>query len=413
MPGRTILFLILQVIPLVSFPQARSLEYYLGKASENNPQINEYRNLALTAISDSILVNSSRKPLIEGNTLLQYSPYSRNFGYDEAITDGGNYTVTGGISQSIFNGKEYQNRYSSAAITRRASENNARIAEKELKKMITDQYLTAFSDQSDLNFNLGFLKLYQDELAIAESFVSAGTWKQTDYLSLVIESRTQAILVKELRNRYRKDIMLLHRICNLNDTATYELAEPQISPEELPGLARDPGFNRFMFDSLRIENEKQAIDIRYRPKVKWFADAGLMTSNPWNFYRHFGVSAGLSLNVPIYDGNQRNVEKGKLAYEENSRSAYRQNYINLYRVNITELQEDLRSFDTIMEELDKQLVSAESLVSALKNELNTGIAEMTEYINAVRNLRSAAHDLNMVKIRKMQTINEMNFLLIK
>lgn len=411
MQVRIFLFLILQVLPLVSYSQTRSLGYYLEKGLGNNPGINEQRNISLAAISDSLLVNSSGKPVIEGNTLLQYSPYSKNFGYDEAITDGGNYTVVAGISQSIFNRQEIRNRYSSAAIARRASENNARISEKELRKIITEQFLVAYSDLSDLNFNIGFLGLYKEELGIAERLVSAGTRKQTDYLSLVIETRTQEILVRELRNRYRKDILLLHRICNLNDTAIYQLDEPQIIQEGNPDLTSDPGFKKFIFDSLKIENEKQAIDIRYQPKVKWFADAGLMTSNPWNFYRHFGFSAGVSLNIPIYDGKQREIDKGKLAYEENSRAAYRENYINVYKVNISELQEDIRSLDVIIESLSKQVSSGETLVNALKNELNTGIAEMTEYISAVRNLRTAARDLNIARIRKMQSINEMNFLL--
>jgi hypothetical protein len=34
------------------------------------------------------------------------------------------------------------------------------------------------------------------------------------------------------------------------------------------------------------------------------ADAGILTSNPWNFYNHFGYSAGISLNIPVYDGKQ-------------------------------------------------------------------------------------------------------------
>ena len=72
----------------------------------------------------------------------------------------------------------------------------------------------------------------------------------------------------------------------------------------------------------RIENEKIAIDIRYKPKVNWFADAGFLTSNPWNFYKHFGYSAGVSLNMPIYDGKQRGIEKQKLEFEQNSRQNY-------------------------------------------------------------------------------------------
>ena len=60
-----------------------------------------------------------------------------------------------------------------------------------------------------------------------------------------------------------------------------------------PDIAKSPSYIQYKIDSIRIENEKMAIDIRYKPKVNWFADAGFLTSNPWNFYKHFGYSAGI------------------------------------------------------------------------------------------------------------------------
>jgi outer membrane protein TolC len=84
-----------------------------------------------------------------------------------------------------------------------------------------------------------------------------------------------------------------------------------------------------------------AIDIRYRPKINWFADAGFLTSNPWNFYKHFGYSAGVSLNIPVYDGKQRGIEKQKLDLNENTRDAYQRNYYKQYFQQIRQLNFDL------------------------------------------------------------------------
>jgi outer membrane protein TolC len=411
MQRRVILFLVFIVLNLVAFSQVRNLEYYLEKGLSNSPVLNDYRNQALSAEYDSMLARSAQKPAVEGNSMLQYSPYGRNFGYDEVITDGGNYSALVGVKQSIFNGKILENSYKAASIQRLSALNSSKVTDIELKKLIVSQYLTAFSGYTDLSYNKTFLDLFRKETEIVAQFVKSGIAKQSDYLSLVIETRTQELLVKELQNQYRKDLMLLNSICGLNDSAIYDLTLPSIEVNGTKNINNDPAFMKFRIDSMKIENEMQSIDLRYRPAVKWFADAGMMTSNPWNFYRHFGVSAGLSLNVPIYDGNQKNIEKGKLAFQENSRQAYRNTYINQYNLQITELEKELQTIDELEKGLDEQVRTSAQLMNALKSQLDAGIIEMTEYINSVRSLRSSGRDLNMIKIQRMQIINELNFLL--
>lgn len=408
---RFLLYFILLVIAQTAFSQMRNLESYLEKGLSNSPLLNDYRNQALSAESDSLLAKSAQKPIIEGNTLVQYSPYGRNFGYDEVITDGGNYSAQIGISQNIFNKATLSNSIKSAALLKQAATNSSRISSIELKKLITAQYLTAFTDLTDLNFNKSFLSLFREESAIVEQLVRSGTAKQTDYLSLKVEQRAQEILVRNLNNQYRKDFLLLNQLCGINDTAIISLEEPSIMLSGSKDVRKDPSFVKFYIDSLKIGNESEAIDLRYRPKVKWFADAGMMTSNPWNFYRHFGVSAGVSLNVPIYDGNQKSIEKGKLVYEENSRQQYQETYKNQYYLQIRQLEDELKTLNEIEADLKEQVKTSEVLVNSLKTQLEAGITGITDYITSVKNLRTAGRDLNMTGIQKLQVINEMNFLL--
>jgi hypothetical protein len=58
-----------------------------------------------------------------------------------------------------------------------------------------------------------------------------------------------------------------------------------------------------------------------------------------------------------------------------------------------------------------QLKTSEQLVTALKNQLEAGIIQMTEYINAVKNFKTASRNINLINIQKLQVINQMNFLL--
>jgi outer membrane protein TolC len=410
---RFILVILLSGLTQIAFNQTRNLEFFLEQGIKNSPLLNDYRNQISSALSDSLLIRAAKKPLIEARSQLLYSPVYHNFGYDEVITDGGNYTGVVGVTQSIFNKKELTNRYKTVDLQKQSVDNSSRITTTEMNKMITDQYLTSFSGYTDLLFNKNFLTLLEKENEIVKEFVKNGIAKQTDYLALLLETQTQEILISQLQTQYKKDLTLLNQLCGLNDSSWYELDNPVIKISGSPDIAKSPGFIQYKIDSIRIENEKMALDVRYRPKVNWFADAGFLTSNPWNFYKHFGYSAGLSLNIPLYDWKQRSLEKQKLQLNENTRQAYQSTYFNQYFQKIQQLQNELSALNEMSIRIDNQLNTSDQLVKALKAQLESGIIQITEYINALKNYKTTSRNINQVNIQKLMIINEMNFLLTR
>ena len=393
------------------YSQSRNLDYYLDQAVQNSPLLNDYRNQVKSAFADSLLIRAAKKPLVEAKSQLLYSPYYHNFGYDEVVTDGGNYTVVMGISQPVFNKREMNNKFEAVNLQKRSLDNSSRISVIELKKIITDQYLTSFSGYTDFLFNNNFLELLAKENDIVRQFVKGGVAKQTDYLSLLVETQSQEILVSQLKSQYRKDLMLLGQLSGLNDSSWYDLAVPGIEIKGTVDISRSPSYLQYKIDSIRIENEKMAIDIRYRPKINWFADAGFLTSNPWNFYKHFGYSAGLSLNIPVYDGKQRGIEKQKLELNENSRQAYQNTFYKQYFQQIQQLNFDLKALNEVTVQMENQLKTSEQLVNTLKEQLEAGIVQMTEYINAIKNFKTTSRNINLIHIQKLQVINQLNFFL--
>jgi outer membrane protein TolC len=396
---------------LLAFNQTRNLEFYLDEGIHNSPLLNDYRNQIKSASSDSLLIRAAKKPLVEVKSQLLYAPAYRNFGYDEIVTDQGNYTAVMGVSQPLFNKKEINNKYDAVDIQKRTLNNSSQISINELKKVITDQYLTSFSVYTDFIFNKNFLELLEKENVIVKQFVKNGIAKQTDFLSLLVETQSEEMLVTQIKSQYRKDLMLLGQLCGLNDSTWYELTDPKIEMKGTPDITKSPAYIQYKIDSIRIENEKAAIDIRYKPKINWFADAGFLTSNPWNFYNHFGYSAGVSLNIPVYDGKQRGLEKQKLEFNENSRQAYMDTYYKQYFQQIQQLNLELSSLNEMSSQVENQLRTSEQLVNTLKEQLEAGIIQMTEYINAIKNFKTISRSINLIKMQKLQVINEMNFLL--
>jgi outer membrane protein TolC len=408
---RIFLVFFLSFLTLLAFNQTRNLEFYLDQGIHNSPLLNDYRNQIRSASSDSLLIRAAKNPLVEVKSQLLYAPSYRNFGYDEIVTDQGNYTAVMGISLPLFNKREINNKYEAVDIQKRTLNNSSQISINELKKVITEQYLTSFASYTDFLFNKNFLELLEKENVIVKQFVNNGIAKQTDYLSLLVETQSEEMLVTQIKSQYRKDLMLLSQLCGLNDSTWYELTDPRIEMKGAPDITKSPAYIQYKIDSIRIENEKTAIDIRYKPKINWFADVGFLTSNPWNFYNHFGYSAGVSLNIPVYDGKQRGIEKQKLGFNENSRQAYQDTYYKQYFQQIQQLNLELSSLNEMSSLVENQLRTSEQLLSTLKEQLESGIIQMTEYISAIKNFKTTSRSINLLKMQKLQVINEMNFLL--
>jgi outer membrane protein TolC len=408
---RIFLVLFFSELTLIAYNQTRNLEFYLNQGLLNSPLLNDYKNQVSAGQSDSLLIAAARKPMVEARSQLLYSPAYRHFGYDEIVTDQGNYTAVVAVTQPVFNKKEFNNKYNAVDIQKQSIKNSSKITVTELNKTITDQYITSYSGLTDLAFNKSFLSLLQKENEIVKQFVKNGIARQTDYLSLSIEIQSQEILISQLKNQYRKDLMLLNQLCGLRDSAWYDLDDPALDIKGSPDIKKSPSYIQYKIDSIKLENEKTAIDIRYKPKVNWFADAGFLTSNPWNFYQHFGYSAGLSLSVPLYDGKQRSIEKQKIEFSENTRQVYKSAYYNQYFQQVQQLELELKALNDMSTQVQNQLNTSEQLVNTLKEQLEAGTVQMTEYISAIKNFRTSSRNINLIRVQKLQVINELNFLL--
>jgi outer membrane protein TolC len=410
-PALTFLTFVLILFPAIVCPQTRSLDFYINTGIQNSPLLKDLKNQLSAALVDSLLVRAARKPLIEAKSQAMYAPYYHNFGYDEVITDGGNYQAVAAVSQSIFIRKELENKFQALEIQKQSLGNTVKLSIAELKKAIIDQYITSYSYYYDMQFNISFLELMQNENEIVKQFVTSGILNQTDYLTLLLETQGQGILIDQLKYQYNKDLRLLNQLCGLNDTVTCELQEPQILLTVTSDTTYSPFFRQFEIDSLKLANERTALDIRYRPKVNWFADAGALSSTPENMYRHFGFSVGANLSVPIYDGQQKSLEIRKLTISESTISYYRTAYKKKFDQMLFQLNNELDGTGKVKAQIGKQLATAEQLVSSLRAQLEAGQIRMTDYINAIKNYRNINRNLNLVNIRILQIRNEINYLL--
>ncbi len=410
MKKRFAFIIYLLLIGIQAFSQNQNLDYYLDKAIKNSPLLKDYQNQLHSSTMDSLLIKAGDKFQVEANSQVMYAPVVKGWGYDEAITNGANISGLVGIKKNIIDKKVREDAFNGLALQKQLVGNSIKISVKDIRKAVTAQYLIAFLDYSELSYNQSQLEILNNQLKLMKRLVENGIYKQTDYLSLLVEIQSIELLITQLTGQYENDLYSLNLLCGITDSTNIKLSQPEIVEVKTISMEQSPLFMQFKVDSLKIENEKKIIADQVRPKLNWFADAGLMSSTLEKIYQRFGVSAGINLNVPIYDGGQRKLQIQKLTLSELSRSAYQQFFKSQYNQQIMQLYAELSVTSKEISQMNGQLATLVDFNAMAKTQMGSGLISITEYLNSVKNLLALNKTMNQTKIRRLQLINELNYL---
>jgi len=151
------------------------------------------------------------------------------------------------------------------------------------------------------------------------------------------------------------------------------------------------------------------IEYNYKPKINLYADGGYLTSFAEQYYKNFGVSAGVTLTVPIYDGRQKKMQVDKIAISEQTRQGYRDFFKKQYEQNIAQLFQQLHSIQKLIDEASNQIKYTEILIEANRKLLEAGDVRMPDYILAIGNYLTAKNIITQNNINKLQIINQINY----
>jgi outer membrane protein TolC len=390
--------------------QKQSLDYYIDRAIQNSPLLRDYQNQLSSSAVDSMLIRASQKYQTDVTSMISYAPVISDWGYDEAITNGANIVGQFGVKQEIMNKKVLNTKFKGINIQKQSVTNSIKISISDLKKSITTQYLTTYGDFNDIAFTRGQLKIVNDQLELLKHLVQNGVYKQSDYLALLAEAQAQETAITQLVSQYSTDLQSLNQLCGINDNNDVELVTPVISELKIENFNQSPLFMQFKIDSIRIENEKQLIADQVKPKLNWYADAGLMSSTITDIYKHFGVSAGINLTVPIHDGGQRKLEIQKLTLTENTRSSYQNYFKSQYQQHVFQIYNDLTNLTRVVDQVKKQLATSKELIDVIRRQLSNGAIPVIEYLNALRNYTVINRMINQSEIKRLVLINELNYL---
>jgi outer membrane protein TolC len=405
--------LLLIFLALLSFISAEcqqhDLDYYFSHAKNNSPLLTDYRNQMRSAQVDSELIRASQKIQVNGVSNNFYAPTIAGYGYDNIITNGAQVSAFVQANKNLITSANLATQYETIRLMKESIGNIALLAEKDLRKTITTQYITVYGDFQALSFSREILNLYQSEESILKRLTQAGVYKQTDYLTFYVSYQQQTLLVRQSEIQYRNDCATLNYLSGIVDTGLVALAAPDLQMGMLPDIFSTPYYRQYTLDSLNLVNQQKVISYGYKPKVNIYADAGYISSLQYDPYKNFGLSAGLNFSVPIYDGKQRKMKFQKINIAEDSRQHYKDYFLRQYDQQIAQLSQQLRSTESLISDINNQIKYSGTLIDVNKKLLETGEVRITDLILTINTFLNARNLLNQNYVNRMQIINQINY----
>lgn len=388
---------------------SRNLNYYIDLGLKNSPNLQENQNLMERNRLDSTKILATQKPLVSLTSTAQFFPSIKGYGYNQAISNGGNYLATLGFSQPVFNKYLVHSQIHANQVKIDSLRNSGKISLLEIKKNITNQYILAYADFKQIGFQKDILSLYREQEILFKKLVQQGIFKQSDYLTFLVSRQAQEINLTQIQISYHNNLAQLNLICGLADTISYDLEKPQMEAAEIKPYSSTYQFHKFELDSLSLLSQRNIIASNYKPKISWIADAGYVAPDFNQFYKNFGTSIGISLSLNLYDGHQKRISNKQIDLDEKTRLNYLNFYKKEYDQELLSLRKQVQDLDLLEYQLKGQLKNNELLVDIDRKLLNVGDLKINDLILAINNYKTLQYSISQIEVNRLTLINQINF----
>jgi outer membrane protein TolC len=389
--------------------QRNNLDYFVGQAIANSPLLKDYNNQVLSFSLDSQIIRASLKPQVNGISNNSYAPVIKGYGYDEVITNGQQISALIQVSKSFLSNKTIASQMANLQLQSQAIANNVKMSEQDVIKTITDQYIVTYGEQLQLDFNNDINGLLKKEDSLLKVLTQNNVYRQTDYLSFIVTVQQQLLATSQLAIQFNFDYAALNYLAGIVDTAATRLEDPQLNSKTFGDFTNSVFYRQFVLDSLKLANDRMLVELTYRPKINAYADGGYNSSLTYNPYRNFGISAGLNLTIPIYDGRQKKLQYSKLDIQERTRTYKRDFFIQQHKQQTLQLMQQLNATNRLIDQIGKQIKYTETLITVNEKLLATGDIRLTDFILSLNNYFNAKNLVTQNFISRLKIINQINY----
>lgn len=237
--------------------QPADLNYFVEQAKNNSPLIKDYHNQLLSNRLDSAILRAGLRTQVNFLSTNSYAPIINGWGYDEAISNIANISTVVQASRNFVTRNNLASQVRNITLAGRALNDTLRLAEKDIIKTVTEQYITAYGDLTILDYNKEILDLLKREDVALRKLTQQSVFKQTDYLNFYVTLQQQELAYLQSVITYNTDYLTLNYLAGIADTVVRRVREPSLRDTLQLDLDNSPFYAGFVTDSLRIDLQRK------------------------------------------------------------------------------------------------------------------------------------------------------------
>ena len=420
------LILFSSIIFFTSVAKAQhDLQSYIQSAKDNSPFIKDNINQSearkieverlkalYTKPQVGITANYLFAPVISqdnGKTSLLLNPNNPNnyFGQDVGLTNGGLYQGLVGVNQPLFMQSKFKVIADETMISTKVNENNIRLTNYELDKIITDQYLLCLQNLQQIKYLDRYIGLLKEQKDLVAKLVNGSVFKLSDVTLLNIEIQSQLIALQTIQASYKKNLMDMNTIAGITDTAYDELTATVLELSTANNLSSF--IEKYSLDSSALISQQKVFELRYKPQWNVFANGGINASNISTLPRRFGITAGISYTKTLFDGRQKQINQRRTVTLLKTSQAYKENFLTQNTVRKNNFLEQIKAIDARVRLTETQVQEYDKLLGYYKQELVRGQISVINYVNTVKSAITLENDFITMQTNRQLLINTYNY----
>ncbi|MFT3903873.1 MAG: TolC family protein [Niabella sp.] len=393
---------------------SNSIGYFIKTAQVNSPVLNDYNNQVISNRIDSLKLRAAYGFIITGEGNAAYAPNIKGWGYDNALSNGQSLFAGIRVAKEFISRNNLETRLDNykAGVAQVLAQKDITI--QTLSKQIADQYIATYTSQQHYKLSKEIIALLDQEDEVLKKLTQEAAFKQTDYLSFKVTLQQNLLALQQQTADWQNNYILLNYLSGIVDTTFQELETPDIGEAPVPSAFEESVYaSAFRADSTKLANDAKIIEYDYKPKITAFSDGGYQSSFTHMPYKNWGVSVGVAVSLPIYDGHQKQMllQQNKLALE--TRQKYLSQTGKQYRQQIFQLQNQIEQYDKMINTANEQMEYARTLVEANAKQLPAGDVKMVDFILSISNLLNLKAGIIQYNNALFSLKNQLKYLIIQ
>ena len=289
-----------------------SLDSCLVLARRNSPQIRMADNAVRAADLARSELNTTALPQLQAVIDGIYIPVPPKYGYDPAITDGGEVRGLASLRQSVYDGGVRGLKSDQFSVDIERLENERRLVGLDLTLAVKQAFCESLRARGEVALQQGSVDQLEGYLGLVRRLYNGGSASATDLLKSEIQTSTAHLALAKAREASLGALFALEEVMGISPDTSVTLAD---SLGEAPGYPPDSegGFDPastidMTVAGMLVRRAMLEEDITRRerfPDISLFADAGYLTSGDnlrlpvSERLNGLGYQVGLGIQFPI------------------------------------------------------------------------------------------------------------------